>query len=64
MCGTGTKPSRLTAAAAPTRMARSSFSRKVTWILVPGGMTPAAASSRETSLPVISIEKSSSTVST
>ena len=64
MCGTGVKPSRLTAAAAPTRMARSSFSRNVTLIRVPGGITLAAASTFATSLPVISMEKSSSTVLT
>ncbi len=64
MCGTGVKPRRLTAAAAVIRMARSSFSRNVTLIRVPGGMTPAAFSTFATSLPVISMEKSSSTVLT
>ena len=64
MCGTGVKPRRLTAAAAFTRMVRSSFSRKVTLILVPRGITPAAFSTFSTSLPVISMEKSSSTVLT
>ena len=64
MCGTGVKPRRLTAAAASTRICRSSFSRNVTLIRVPGGITLAAFSTFATSLPVISMEKSSSTVLT
>ncbi len=64
MCGTGVKPSRLTAAAASTRICKSSFSRNVTLIRVPAGITLAAFSTFATSLPVISMEKSSSTVLT
>ena len=50
--------------AALTRVVRSSFSRNVTLIRVPGGITPAAFSTFATSFPVISMEKSSSSVPT